>query len=209
MTEYSNAQLASLLQNMQDGWIQAIYQKCPQPIACISKDGRFLLANDAMCELLEYSPTELYRKKYSEVTHPEDIGIETEEMARLYSHQTNQCLLFKRYISKGGNVIAVLLTAYRVTDDADIFMYYVNHVTPVKNGTERKVRELLMQTENEISGDQKVRKTIVNLVVDNWHAALTALISLAGFAFFLYQIYVTQLELLEVMRQLNQTMVNH
>lgn len=207
MREYTNLELAGLLQNMKDEWIQAIYQKCPQPIACIAKDGQFILANDAMCELLEYSPTELFRKKYTDVTHPEDVSIEIEEMNRLCAHQTNQCLMFKRYISKSGNVIPVILTAYRVTDDAEIFMYYVNHVTPVKNGTDQKVRQMLMQYETEYSG-QKVKRTIAMWAVDNWKAALTAIVSMAGFGFFLYQLYTTQLELLEVMTRLNNTLLN-
>mgnify|MGYP003694084605 CR=1 FL=1 len=86
-------------------------------VAHSSLDGRLLLMNQKLCDILGYTPEEMLTKTYQEVTHPEDLEAELEYARRLLAGEIESCSYEKRYVRKNGTAIWVNLTASVVRDE--------------------------------------------------------------------------------------------
>ncbi|HCE08457.1 MAG TPA: PAS domain-containing sensor histidine kinase, partial [Oxalobacteraceae bacterium] len=47
-------------------------------LAHVAPDGRWLMANQKLCEIVGYTQEELLRLKYQDLTHPEDLPADVE-----------------------------------------------------------------------------------------------------------------------------------
>ena len=53
---------------------RATFEQAAVGVAHVSLDGRLLLMNQKLCDIVGYTPEELRDKTYEEFTHPEDLG---------------------------------------------------------------------------------------------------------------------------------------
>src|SRR3546814_13574086 len=63
--------------------LAAIMEYSPIGMVLLSLDGRCLLANRAVCELLGYSREEMLVRSFRDLTHPEDVGVSARALATL------------------------------------------------------------------------------------------------------------------------------
>jgi PAS domain S-box-containing protein len=90
----------------------------PIGMALIGLQGHFLRVNRALCELLGYSPEELVRLGFQDVTHPEDRATGRAIAERLWAGAIPRIQLTKRYLRKDGEIIRALLHMTVVRDAA-------------------------------------------------------------------------------------------
>jgi formate hydrogenlyase transcriptional activator len=95
---------------------RATFEQAAVGVAHSTLDGRLLLMNQKLCDILGYTPDEIVTKTYQEVTHPEDLEAELEYARRLLAGEIESCSYEKRYIRKDGAPIWVNLTASIVRD---------------------------------------------------------------------------------------------
>jgi formate hydrogenlyase transcriptional activator len=96
---------------------RATFEQAAVGVAHSSLDGRLLLMNQKLCDILGYTPEEILTKTYQEVTHPEDLEAELEYARRLLAGEIESCSYEKRYVRKDGTLIWVNLTASVVRDE--------------------------------------------------------------------------------------------
>ncbi len=96
---------------------RATFEQAAVGVAHSSLDGRLLLMNQKLCDIVGYTPEEILTKTYQEVTHPEDLEAELEYARRLLAGEIESCSYEKRYIRKDGALIWVNLTASVVRDE--------------------------------------------------------------------------------------------
>jgi formate hydrogenlyase transcriptional activator len=96
---------------------RATFEQAAFGVAHSSLDGRLLLMNQKLCDILGYTPEEILTKTYPEVTHPEDLEAELQYARRLIAGEIESCSYEKRYIRKDGAPIWVNLTASVVRDE--------------------------------------------------------------------------------------------
>src|SRR4029434_4039113 len=96
---------------------RATFEQAAVGVAHSSLDGKLLLMNQKLCDILGYTAEEILTKTYQEVTHPEDLEAELEYARRLLSGEIESCSYEKRYIRKNGTPIWVNLTASVVRDE--------------------------------------------------------------------------------------------
>jgi PAS domain S-box-containing protein len=96
---------------------RATFEQAAVGVAHSSLDGRLLLMNQKLCDILGYTPEEIVTKTYQEVTHPDDLEAELEYARRLLAGEVESCSYEKRYIRKDGTLIWVNLTASVVRDE--------------------------------------------------------------------------------------------
>ena len=96
---------------------RATFEQAAVGVAHSSLDGRLLLMNEKLCDILGYTPEEILTKTYQEVTHPEDLEAELEYARRLLAGEIESCSYEKRYVRKNGTPIWVNLTASVVRDE--------------------------------------------------------------------------------------------
>jgi formate hydrogenlyase transcriptional activator len=96
---------------------RATFEQAAVGVAHSSLDGRLLLMNQKLCDIVGYTPEEILTKTYQEVTHPDDLEAEMEYARRLLAGEIKSCSYEKRYIRKDGAPIWVNLTASIVRDE--------------------------------------------------------------------------------------------
>jgi len=74
-------------------------------MAITSLEKGWLKVNDKLSQMLGYSPEELFRRTWAEITHPEDLAMDVAQFDRLLSGEIDEYSLEKRFIRKDGAVI--------------------------------------------------------------------------------------------------------
>jgi PAS domain S-box-containing protein len=126
---------------------RAIYEQAPTGIAILdSLSGRFIQINRKYCDITGYSQEEMLDRTFQEVTHPDDLQADLENMQQLLSGQISSFKMEKRYLRKSGEVIWVNLTCVPLwlesTDPRQ-------HMAMVEEITYRKKAEKALQESEE------------------------------------------------------------
>ena len=74
-------------------------------IAHVDADGRFLLVNDRLCDIVGYTREELLAKGFQDITHPEDLAASLDHFRSLVRGELPSFSLEKRYLRKDGSVV--------------------------------------------------------------------------------------------------------
>lgn len=101
-----------------DRYNQALIEDAPVAIGHCALDGTFQRVNKAFCELLGYTSDELRTLRWHDITHPEDLEIDTslgrQVLEGVLPHYTVQ----KRYIRKDGSIVWVNMFGNFLRDEA-------------------------------------------------------------------------------------------
>jgi PAS domain S-box-containing protein len=109
-------------------------------IAHVSPDGRWLRINDRVCEMLGWSREELLEKTFQDVTHPEDLNADLDQLQRMLRGQIQSYSIEKRYVRKDGSILWVDLTVSLVSErngDPKFFISVVQDISTKKLLEER------------------------------------------------------------------------
>lgn len=109
--------------------------------------GGFLRANHLLCDILGYSEEELLTKTFSDITHPDDIDIELTKMKNMIRGETDYTAFEKRYISKDGHEITILLSPALIRNEEGEPQYFVSLWQDITNT--KKAQEALLESEEK------------------------------------------------------------
>lgn len=84
-------------------------EHAPNGMAFVDRGGRFLMVNDALCQLLGYTAEQLQGKHQDSVTDPDDIELDLENVRQLLAGKINSYKVEKRLIREDGAPVHVLL----------------------------------------------------------------------------------------------------
>ena len=74
-------------------------------IAHVDAEGRFLLVNNKLCDIVGYTREELLARGFQDITHPEDLAASLENFHSLMRGELPSFSLEKRYLRKDGSVV--------------------------------------------------------------------------------------------------------
>ncbi len=121
------------------------FHHSPHGMAFVSPEGRWLKANRALCEMLGYSEDELLSRPFSDITHPEDVATDLEQLRRLTAREISNYTRIKRYRHKDGRFIWVSLAVSAVHDAAGMPAYFIGQMQDVTLQKEMQERSLEAQ----------------------------------------------------------------
>ncbi|MGW8265059.1 MAG: PAS domain S-box protein [Longimicrobiales bacterium] len=110
-------------------------------------DGRLLMANRAVCDLLGYTEEELKKLRWQDITHPEDLPDNEMEVLDLLEGRKDRYETDKRYVRSDGEEVWAHVTASLVRERKDGDPYFV---VAIEDLTER------MATEERLRQAQKM-----------------------------------------------------
>jgi diguanylate cyclase (GGDEF)-like protein/PAS domain S-box-containing protein len=111
------------------------FANAPIGMALVEMNGGWLQVNDALCRIIGYPEGDLKATTLDAITHPEDIGLATDDLQRLLAGQIPSYQVEKRYRHAWGHYVWVLLTVSVVRDMQGRALHIIKQVQDI---TERK-----------------------------------------------------------------------
>ncbi|MFC7514632.1 EAL domain-containing protein [Herbaspirillum sp. GCM10030257] len=115
-------------------------------LAHVSPDGRWLMVNKKLCEIVGYTQNELLGMRFQDVTHPEDVGADWALARRMIAGEIDEKSREKRYRHKNGYYIWVNLTSSMVRSDDGNPKYYSTVVEDISR--RKQIEEELLHLAN-------------------------------------------------------------
>lgn len=78
-------------------------------MALVGTEGQWLQTNKALCQFLGYSQEELRGLTFQQLTWPEDLNKDLQQVEKLISGEINTYSMEKRYYNRNGDVVWALL----------------------------------------------------------------------------------------------------
>lgn len=107
-------------------------------MALVSFDGQWLEINRSLCEIIGYTREELLELTLEDITYPEDLTADIEQVGRLLEGELRYYHVEKRYFHKEGHTSWVLLSVSLMRDGEGSPLYFVVQLQDI---TERKQLE--------------------------------------------------------------------
>lgn len=104
----------------------------------VSETGQFVRINPRYCDIVGYTIDEMQSLTFKEITHPDDLQEDLNNMALLLKGEIREFSLEKRYFHKNGSIVWVHL---RVSPMWKAGEKPYNHIAIVEEITERKQKE--------------------------------------------------------------------
>ena len=83
----------------------AYFESSPVGMAATSLEKGWIEVNQKLCHLLGYSQSELLKKTWLELTHPEDVQADVESFNRVLAGEIDQYRMDKRFIRSDGTIL--------------------------------------------------------------------------------------------------------
>ncbi|HHL0032497.1 diguanylate cyclase [Enterobacter mori] len=102
-------------------------------MALVGIEGQWLQANKALCNFLGYSQTELQSLTFQQLTWPEDLNTDLEQLEQLVSGEINTYSLEKRYYTRNGEVVWALLAVSVVRHADGTPLYFIAQIEDIND----------------------------------------------------------------------------
>lgn len=142
ITEQKKAQEEILIKEQR---FRSIFENSSLGIALVGLNGKYLMVNDALCQIMGYSPEEMEHLTLFQLTHPEDIDLSSNLMDNLIKERGGIRNQTKRYIHKEGKTIWAEISSRIIYNSDNKPLYFITHINDI---TERKIAEDIRK-ENE------------------------------------------------------------
>ena len=113
---------------------RVIFSQAAVGMAQTSLDGKFVLLNDRLCEILGYTQAELRGKNFLEITHPDEREASLAAIRRLLAGEISSWSTEKRYVRKDDVIVWARLSVSLVRDQDNRPQYVI---VVVEDVTER------------------------------------------------------------------------
>jgi PAS domain S-box-containing protein len=112
-----------------------IFSTAPSGIAMTDERGHYTTANPSFCEMLGYTEVELLTRRYTEITHPDDLTKGLQLDSDLLEGRRSRYGVEKRYIRRNGEVLHSFVSVTLTSDPATGERRFVGQmvdITPLK-----------------------------------------------------------------------------
>jgi len=122
---------------------RGMFENAAVGIGLLDATGRFLRVNQTLCAMTGYSADELHARRFSDITHPDDLETELGVARELVAGACESYSLDKRYVRKDGSTLWAALTVSRaptVGDEPPTFVAIAQDIS-VRKAAESALRE--------------------------------------------------------------------
>lgn len=161
---------------------EAAFNAAPHGVAIVGLDGSFLHVNHKLTEIVGYSAAELADITFQEITHHDDLDADLTQVDALLAGEIDSYELEKRYYTKQGHLIWVLLAAAIVRDDDGSPRHFISQVQDISarkrleaHTYELANRDSITSLYNRRRFEEELRRQIVRCRQEGEGAALLLL----------------------------------
>ena len=127
-------------------------------MAIVDTTGRWIEVNKSLCNIVGYTEEELSKLTFQDITHPDDLGIDLQNLKELVSGERNFYHMEKRYIHKNGETVYIILSVSLVRDDNGNPLHFVSQITDItlRKQTQQKLQNTLAYLESIFNASTRV-----------------------------------------------------
>jgi diguanylate cyclase (GGDEF)-like protein/PAS domain S-box-containing protein len=123
---------------------RSAFAYAPIGIGLVSRHGKWLKVNHALCEILGYESDELLTMEFQAMMFPEDVGATLIKIHDLMAGRIASCQMEQRYLHKTGRTV---WTHWSVSATGDISSDQSNLIFQLQDITDKKIAEEKLQHE--------------------------------------------------------------
>jgi PAS domain S-box-containing protein len=116
-------------------------------VALVAIDGQWLEVNDQLCAILGFSRSELLTKTFQDITHPDDLQKDLNNVQALLSGQISNYQMDKRYIRRDGETVWASLTVALHFDDRGRPNHFISIVDDISERVKVEERQRVLMAE--------------------------------------------------------------
>jgi PAS domain S-box-containing protein len=114
------------------------FEAAASGMALVAPDGSFLEVNASLCEMVGYAADELVERTFQDITHPDDLEADLDNVHRMLRGEITSYQMTKRYFNRSGDIVWVLLSVSLVRAADGAPRYFVSQIQDI---TERVAAE--------------------------------------------------------------------
>ena len=107
------------------------FRHSPHGMAFVSLDGHWLRANRALCTMVGYSEDELKTRTFKDISHPDDLPDDLEQVRAIIRGKQDSYNKVKRYYTKDGRLIWVCLDVFAVRNPEGEVLYFIGQIQDI------------------------------------------------------------------------------
>jgi len=107
------------------------FRQSPHGMAFVDPAGKFIKANRALCDMLGYTETELVDLRFADITHPDDVATDLDQLKRLLTREIRSYHRINRYRRKNGDMIWVSLGVSAIHDAVGNPIYFIGQMEDI------------------------------------------------------------------------------
>ena len=161
---------------------KAVFTESPMGICLLdARTGRFLRVNAMLARITGRTPEELAGTDWRSITHPDDVAMQTDSLARLESCSEKVLWLEKRYVKPDGGTVWVKLTATPMPSfdkSNPRFLGMVEDISAAKAAEREKI-----QLEEQLRQSQKMETagSLAGGIAHDFNNMLSAILAYSDF----------------------------
>jgi len=128
---------------------RSIFDLASIGMALIAPNGGWLSVNKALCDIVGYTPDELQRLTFQDITVPEDLDSDLGLLQQLASGEIAQYQLEKRYVRKDGTTVWINLNVTRKSNPTGSVEYYISVVKDIQAQKEAEAALIALHADLE------------------------------------------------------------
>jgi PAS domain S-box-containing protein len=136
----------------------------------VSLDGQFLRFNQRFCEIAGYPQAELQTLTFQQITHPDDLTSDLEQLTRLLAGEIQTYFMEKRYIRKDGHPVWINLTVSLVRDSSGEPKYFISVIEDIRD--RKRAEQALNQLNQNLEAIVEQRTAALRESEERWYLAL-------------------------------------
>jgi PAS domain S-box-containing protein len=136
-----------------DSLFQNAFEFAAIGMALVSLEGKWLRVNRSICEITGYTEAELLERTFQDITHPEDLDEDLENVRKMLAGNIDTYHMEKRYFHKSGSIVWILLSVSLVRTKSGDPLFFIGQIQDVTR--QKKSEEQLVNATAEIKRLQK------------------------------------------------------
>lgn len=121
------------------------FESAGHGVALVGLDGSWLDVNAKVCEMFGYSREELLATDFQNITHPDDLDADLENVQQVLSGEIETYTMEKRYIRKDGSIMPAMLSVGLVRGDDEKPINFVSQISDLSEVKESEAKYLQAQ----------------------------------------------------------------
>lgn len=118
------------LRNSEEHFRQVL-AAAPIGMGLLDLEGRWVMVNQALCDIVGLSEEEMFGRSFAELTHPDDIDEDPEALSDLFAGRIRFLSLRKRYVRPSGEIVWVRAHRSVLTDANGEAQYVIGQVEDI------------------------------------------------------------------------------